>query len=234
MSVPPSSGAPLPPPGPHGQATPAPQGQPAPAPQGQPAPAPSPWGQAAPGPYGPAGPAPLPPGVPPTGPLGQYPQEAYFAPGWTAPPTQPRSRRGARIAAVCAIAGAVVVAVAGVTTAFVYWRDTRPLGEVTSPTSATSRQVRAGHCLAELPDDGTLGRVRVVPCDDAHEAEVVGALRLDDGPFPGAQAVERAAAWCEMDRAQTEQGLVPVVWTPTERSWNQGDRIVLCLAATPG
>lgn len=219
--------------------TPQPQDQPAPMPPlASPGPAPAPMPPlASPGPApappgGPAPtPAPLPPAVAPGGPAGYYPQEAYYAPGWTQAATQPRSHRGRRIALLATLV-VVVLAVAGtVTAAGLYWWGTRPVGDVTSPTSATSRQVKPGHCIRDLPTDGSVGTITLVPCTDDHEAEVVGSLRLDDGGWPGEDALaDQAADWCEMSTAQIEAGYRPVVWTPGERAWTQGDRVALCLA----
>jgi len=138
-----------------------------------------------------------------------------------------RSRRGALVALVTVLALAVLGTVGTILTT---WLQTRPLGEVTGPTSATSRQVRTGHCIEDLPDDGVVGRVTVVPCSAEHEAEVLGELHLGSGEWPGEDEVrERAEAWCEMGSDEVEAGLRPVVWTPSERSWGQGDHTALCL-----
>ena len=217
--------------------TPQPQDQPAPptppAPQAPLPPVAAPAPYAAPGPQpmpGPA-PAPQPAAAAPGAPTGYYPQQAYYAPGWTRPAEQPPSRRGGKIALFSALALVVLAVLGTVAVAGVYWWSTKPIGDVTSPTSANARQVRPGHCIRDLPDDGSVGSVTLVPCTDDHEAEVVGSLRLDDGDWPGDDAVaEQAAAWCEMDNDQIAAGYRPVVWTPSEQSWSQGDRAALCIA----
>lgn len=171
------------------------------------------------------------PAAQPGAPAGYYPQQAYYAPGWTQAQTQPRSRRGQRIALYATLAVVVLAVVGTVAAAGLYWWGTKPVGDVTSPTSATSRQVRPGHCIEDLPSDGAVGRVTLVPCDDDHEAEVLGSLRLDDGGWPGDDALaEQAAGWCEMDSDQAAAGYRPVVWTPGQQAWSQGDRVALCLA----
>lgn len=163
---------------------------------------------------------------------GYYPQQAYYAPGW-GPPPPPRRRlwpwvAGGVVLVLLATAGVVALAaqVARVSA-------TQPLGDVRSPTTAHVRALGDGHCVAELPADGRVARVRVVPCDRPHEAEVLGVLVLTDDAWPGAGEVEqRAAAACEMDRRQSADGWVPVVWTPSEAGWSQGDRRALCVAAS--
>jgi hypothetical protein len=112
-----------------------------------------------------------------------------------------------------------------------FWMRTRPIGDVTGPVTATSRQVAAGHCVAELPEDGTLGTVPLVPCEDEHEAEVVGVLQLTDDSWPGERAVtDEVTAWCEMDAEQLAGGFRAVVWAPSKAAWGQGDRGGVCLA----
>jgi len=174
---------------------------------------------------------PTPSGAPAPPPAGYYPQEAYYAPGWTQAQTQPSVPAGRRIALFTTLAIVVLAVVGTVTAAALYWWGTKPVGDVTSPTSATSRQVRPGHCIRELTADGSVGRVTLVPCTDEHEAEVLGSLRLDDGGWPGEEAVaEQAVGWCRMDNDHAAAGYQPVVWTPSEQSWSQGDRVALCLA----
>ncbi|GGC03360.1 septum formation family protein [Cellulomonas carbonis] len=167
---------------------------------------------------------------------GWYPQEAYYAPGWSAPvqqpaPRAPRDRRRLLVPLAAVLTLAVVV---GGALGARYWADTRTLGEVEGEVSAAPRQLTTGHCVETLPDDGALGRVTVVPCDVRHEAEVVGVHTYDDGPWPGQDAVDReAGAACEMDSAQTEAGARAVVWAPGRVAWQQGDREALCLAWSP-
>ncbi|MDT0165890.1 septum formation family protein [Actinotalea sp. AC32] len=167
---------------------------------------------------------------------GWYPQEAYYAPGWSAPvqPPMPRAPRDRRRVLVPLAAVLAVGLVVGGGLGARYWADTRTLGEVEGAVSAAPRQLTTGHCVETLPDDGALGRVTVVPCDARHEAEVVGVHTYDDDAWPGQDAVDReAGAACEMDTAQTEAGVRPVVWAPGRVAWQQGDREALCLAWSP-
>lgn len=160
----------------------------------------------------------------------------YYAPGWRAPvPEQappPRRSRGRALVWVGAVAAVLLLAAGavGVRT----WLQTRPLGEVAGPVDAHPGRLQAGHCLAELPEDGAVDGVRVVPCDTAHVAEVVGRLELPDGAWPGRDSVtSRITTWCDMDTAQADAGFEPVVWVPTERGWGRGDRVGMCLAWLP-
>lgn len=166
---------------------------------------------------------------------GWYPQEAYYAPGWQAPAGPPPPRRRWGLWAAGAAIALVVLAVVGLLAAqLLRSLGSRTLGEVDGPTQANARQLAPGHCVEQLPADGVVDRVTVVPCGEPHEAEVIASLELDDGEWPGAREVRRTVERaCEMDAAQLEAGHRPVVWTPGEESWGQGDRTGLCLAWAP-
>src|SRR5665647_3117665 len=141
-----------------------------PTPEPTPTPGPTPPGPTPPGPTPTSPPAPPSPlvGAPyaiPPGPLaapapGQptyYPQQAYYAPGWTAPAaaTPRRSRRGLWLA----VGGALVIllVVGGAAVGVTHWMRTRTLSDVSGPTTANARQVDTGHCIADLPRDGEVG-----------------------------------------------------------------------------
>lgn len=163
---------------------------------------------------------------------GYYPQQTYYAPGWTAPPEAVAPRRShTRLFLGLAIGLLVLLLIAGGIAWYLHWQRTRSLGEITTETGATAQQVAAGHCIAELPDDGSVSQVTLVPCDEPHEAQVVGTNALQQDTWPGQAAVDdEIAAWCEMDRAALELGFQAVVWTPTESSWSQGDHRGVCIA----
>ena len=195
-----------------------------------------------PGPYERPGPQGYPQGNPqaPGPQQAYYPQQAHYAPGWQAPvppPAPPGQRAPRRTGTVLALVGGVLVIglVAGLVTAARYFLDIRPLGDVDAPRSATTRQLAPGHCLDPLPVDGEVVRVTVVPCDEPHEAEVVGVLALRGDDWLGQDEVDDlVTAYCEMDTAQRKAGFQPVVWSPSEAGWGQGDRRGLCLAWLDG
>ncbi|WP_149204535.1 septum formation family protein [Actinotalea subterranea] len=177
--------------------------------------------------------------TPPPPPEGYYPQQPYYAPGWQQPvpegPPPPRDRRRRRVV-LASVAGVLVVAVlAGGVVGLRAWLGTRPLGDVDRAMTVGAQRLGVGHCVAELPDDGTVDTVDVVPCDDAHAAEVLGVRKLTDDAWPGQDVVDaKVAASCEMDTSQTDAGFVPVVWAPSEAGWARGDREGLCLAWLDG
>jgi hypothetical protein len=149
-----------------------------------------------------------------------------------------RGTRGRGLAVAGTVLGVVgtlvwaALAAIGIGTALA----SRPLpADVAGPVDARARQLVAGSCVAELPPDGSVDRVRVVPCDQEHAAQVVTAYDFPaDASWPGAPEVTgRVHAACTLTEAEREQGLRMVAWAPTAASWSQGDRTGLCLAVPP-
>lgn len=138
---------------------------------------------------------------------------------------------GTVLGVIGTLAWAALVAV-GVGTA----AASRPLpADVTEPTDARAVQLVTGSCLAALPPDGVVDRVRVVPCAEQHAAQVVTAYGFPAaGSWPGtAEVTARVHAACTLTPEEQEQGLRMVAWAPTEASWARGDRTGLCLAVPP-
>ncbi|QGQ21144.1 hypothetical protein GC089_16085 [Cellulomonas sp. JZ18] len=141
-----------------------------------------------------------------------------------------------RLVAGVAVTLAVVVGGSLVVTRFVDEARTRPLPpDVTEPVDAWSVQLVTGSCLAELPPDGEVGRVRVVPCAQQHEAQVIGEYGFDpDALWPGQEAAHaRVARSCVLTEEEAAAGVEVVTWAPTEAGWRDGDRSGLCLAVPP-
>lgn len=145
--------------------------------------------------------------------------------------------RGAAVAAIVlgglGTLGVVVAVVVGFLTA----QTTRPLpGDVDSARDAHAVQLVTGTCIEELPADGSVDVVRVVPCAQPHEAQVVTEYDFaQDAVWPGQQAADaRVARACVLDEAETAAGVRPVTWAPTEHGWSGGDRRGLCLAVLDG
>jgi hypothetical protein len=116
---------------------------------------------------------------------------------------------------------------------------TEPLpSDVSAPQTAHARQLVLGTCLAELPDDGEVAAVRVVPCADPHEAQVVARTDFPvDAAWPGQDAadarVSRVCTPAVLSADVDPAGIELVVWSPTADSWAEGDRTGLCVASTP-
>lgn len=153
-----------------------------------------------------------------------------------------RTRGGARRGRGLAVAGTALGAVGtlawaallalGVGTALA----TRPLpADVAEPVDARAVQLVTGSCLAELPADGPVDRVRVVPCADVHAAQVVTEYDFGrDASWPGRDAAAaRVSAACELTAAEESAGYRMVAWSPSASSWARGDRTGLCVLVPP-
>ena len=137
---------------------------------------------------------------------------------------------------VLGVLGTVALAVVG-TLLVLTSLATRPLpADVPAARSAHAQQLVTGNCLAEIPENGAVDSVRVVPCADPHEAQVVTEYAFaENAVWPGQQAADaRVARACVLDDSEITAGVRTVTWSPTERSWGRGDRIGLCLAVVDG
>ncbi len=146
--------------------------------------------------------------------------------------TRSRGTRGRGLALAALVLGAVelVVAVPALVVALLAARSLQPLPvDLAAPRQAHARQLVVGSCLGQLPNDGVVDLVTVVPCDQSHVAQVVSTTQLS-GSWPGQRAVDGAVAdTCRLTQAQVQAGDRLVTWAPTRSGWRQGDRTGLCL-----
>lgn len=129
---------------------------------------------------------------------------------------------------------------------------TRPLPAVVkAPQEVLAGRLVVGNCVATVPPDGTVQKIRVVPCRTAHEAQVVAAASLPQGSTKdsGTQSQgaldTRAVQFCtsELDpqvnaaapvtKAHRAAGVRIVSWAPSAAGWQLGDTKGLCLAYLP-
>ena len=153
--------------------------------------------------------------------------------------TAARNTRGHGLAIAGTVLGILgtVALVAAVTVVVLTALATRPLPpDVGEPRNARAQQLVTGSCVEALPPDGPVGSVRVVPCADPHEAQVITQFSFAaDAVWPGQQAADaRVARACVLDQSEITAGVRTVTWSPTERSWADGDRVGLCLAVVDG
>lgn len=97
-----------------------------------------------------------------------------------------------------------------------------------------------GECIvtSEIPDNVT--EIPTVDCTEAHDAQVVGKFDLEDGDYPGEDAIVTAADEGCMEEfesfigaAYADSSLELSRIYPTEETWNQADdREVLCIAVS--
>ena len=98
-----------------------------------------------------------------------------------------------------------------------------------------------GDCTGDITEGGVLTELDAVPCADPHGAEAYASIDMDDGDFPGDEAVQTQAddgcvaefeAFVGLPYDDSE--LLSTYLTPTEESWAQGDREILCFVYDDG
>ncbi|SDB91752.1 Septum formation [Sanguibacter gelidistatuariae] len=142
------------------------------------------------------------------------------------------------IIVVSVIAAVVVVSLAVAAYFLLSSSDVESLPkDVDAKTTAHSRELTVGNCLLSLPTGESIAEVTVVPCADAHDAQVVAAKKFSGEKFPGdAKVIEQTTAICPGKSITSDtapEALDFLVWTPSEDSWGEGDRKGLCIAASP-
>lgn len=113
-------------------------------------------------------------------------------------------------------------------------------GALLEPTELNVFELRVGDCLDAFAEGTDVSTVQAVPCSEPHSDEVYMSARMDDGEFPG---IEEAGAFAEQACAEGFTEFVGIPWTeseldfgffnPTEASWADGDREVLCTITDP-
>jgi hypothetical protein len=144
-------------------------------------------------------------------------------------------RRVATVAFTLVGAAALVVSVA-VAAGSLFSSDRDATGEVTERRAVSVFELRRGDCVNGLDADAAeIRAVELVPCERAHQAEVLSGFRLQGGDFPGMAAVtseaeRRCGARVVAAAPPRRNGPVPFFLHPTRQSWAMGDRIVTCIA----
>ncbi|MGW5395441.1 septum formation family protein [Streptomyces sp. NPDC003952] len=110
-------------------------------------------------------------------------------------------------------------------------------------TLVDAAELRVGHCfnvaggdlLAESP------LVFRIDCAEVHDAEVTSATSMSDPQYPGTEQMRTAAAkecWSAQDTYAMDTWALPsyaelYYFTPSRRSWREGDRRLVCVIGTP-
>jgi hypothetical protein len=101
-------------------------------------------------------------------------------------------------------------------------------------------EIKVGDCLNDATSSGTVTSVPIVPCDEPHDSEAYASIMLDDGDFPGDDAIRaKAESGCVEsfgDFVGVEFNASELAYTyyfPSADSWSQGDREILCEVYDP-
>lgn len=143
-----------------------------------------------------------------------------------------RSVRG--ISAVAALLAMGAVGCSGVTDAV----DSAKDGAKTVARQRSVFSLDTGDCYNPSGKaEGTAYTVEIVPCDEAHEGQVVGEFSIDEGKkYPGDDGVSAVAdTRCPVEAQKyapdtwaLPKGAELFYYTPTAESWATGDRSVSC------
>jgi len=137
---------------------------------------------------------------------------------------------------VCVLAIVAIVAIVGCAPE----RD-EETGQLAESGDVGVFELKVGDCLADFQDATELSSIEASPCDEPHSDEIYAAGAIPDGAeFPGAKAIEAAAEdICLAEYAAFvglpyDESVLDIGYlTPTEDSWADGDREVLCTIFDP-
>jgi hypothetical protein len=101
--------------------------------------------------------------------------------------------------------------------------------------------IPVGACLDSAALEGDqVARIEILDCAEEHDVEAYASLELSGETYPGQEAIlAQADEFClaEFDSfigtAYQDSVLDFSFLYPTEESWGEGDREVLCLAISP-
>lgn len=155
--------------------------------------------------------------------------------------TTPRRRPTIALLAIAVVAAAL----SGCTALGPFAPDDAPVRddegriiEANEQTDAFALQV--GDCLDDATATGEVETVPTVPCDEPHDSEIYSSHQLGQSGYPGVDVViEQAESLCLpafeqfVGEPYLESRFDFSYYYPTEESWANGDREVLCVIYDP-
>lgn len=100
--------------------------------------------------------------------------------------------------------------------------------------------IKVGDCLNDGGATGEVSEVPKIDCAEPHDSEAYASIMMADGDFPGDTAVDdQAVSDCTSQFNSfvginyDDSTLDFAYYYPTEASWAQGDREILCLIVDP-
>jgi hypothetical protein len=189
----------------------------------------------------------LPPPAPGTAPWGApaaQPQGDPFPDGYPMIPQHPQWGERPSSTRKWTIAAGVLLAILSVSAvALMAWRGISSALGSDAPAGAgdvvSVGDLAVGDCF-RMGDGQTVSDVKVVACDQPHDAQVYAVVPLGlSGPYPGTDAVSAAAdEACQAaqsvlsDDVYDAVGVYPGVFYPLEQNWDADDRTAQCTVET--
>ncbi len=111
---------------------------------------------------------------------------------------------------------------------------------VTDDGSVRATRLQVGDCIETMPaDNARVVRMPKVSCTTPHEGEVYDQIRVVESTFPGQPALESEyQARCRLSlmsyapNAASGSDVGIYLLYPTQATWDNGDRDVVCIATT--
>jgi hypothetical protein len=96
--------------------------------------------------------------------------------------------------------------------------------------------IKVGDCLNDADVSGETTTTPIVPCSKPHDSEAFQRFLLDDGDYPGDDAVEQKGkddcsgdAFTQFIGVPSDSSTISYsYYYPTEESWGNGDREIMC------
>ena len=102
-------------------------------------------------------------------------------------------------------------------------------------TDADVFSIKVGDCLNDATASGTVTTAPIVPCSQPHDSEAYKSILMQDGDFPGEDAIkDQADQGCAdafpdfVGISYDDSNLKISYYFPTSDSWANGDREILC------
>ncbi len=141
--------------------------------------------------------------------------------------------------------GAAVVALSACTALGPIVPDDEPVrdddGRIIEPNEQTDAfALQVGDCLDDASAAGEVQTVPTVPCEEPHDGEIYSSHELGQSAYPGDEVVvDKAEALCLpafeqfVGEPYLESRFDFSFYYPTDESWANGDREVLCVIYDP-
>lgn len=147
---------------------------------------------------------------------------------------------GILLSTVFLLTAGLVVATFALDGTFARMNETPVAGDVAKERTIAPVNLDVGNCVATLPVTREVGDVRLIPCAEPHQLEVIARepAPLNEEEYPGAQALgEHAEQVCEEafsgitpDAEDGLEGFTPRHLIPSEQNWDDGHRNIICFA----
>lgn len=100
--------------------------------------------------------------------------------------------------------------------------------------------LEVGECLdSDDLDSDEISTVTTLDCEEPHDVEIFGEHLLPDGDFPGMSKIQQVGEeecgdqfFDFVGTEGTDSGLQYSYLSPSEETWDDGDRTVLCMAVS--